>query len=479
MTTPIRPEPPAYEYLMYLRETGQKAEAAEFEQYLRETGQEAAIGQATRQSEYQSGRLGRRMQRENQNEREQVEAEMAAEANTSGLRGAGIRGLGALSAVARDIPGVEAAQAGIRSLIQRQPYGEALGDIRSAQAEVNPVSRTGLRLIGGGVSAAALPGSPAMQGARYGGLLNIASADPDKTVGERALTGATGAVGGGLLGKAGDVAATGLRALRAPNFVKATRALEAQRSQATAPLYAQAEREGVQSAMTPVTPQLRNVLDESDISGIVGELQTQRQFRGLPENDPRMLDAVYKALSDIERQLQNPLNAMNPTRVNTGRFNVANVQAAKRQLLDAMSEGAGAPMPTYRGAVQEYAAQSAPIDAMSEGFQAMRTAMGAGGSPDNLLNKGPEALGDMLRGAAPEVVEAARTGALGGIKRSVGAAGLTGMLNPLRTVGRASLLDGAKTIREIERFAPKPMPRSLLEFLQSTGVSGITPDVNP
>lgn len=479
MSAPIRPEqPPAWEYLMYLRDTGQNALADEFEQYLRETGQETMIGVANRQREFQSGRMERRIARENQNEAERVAAEIEADEARSGLRGAATRGLGALTSLARDIPGVEAASAGVRSVARGQPYGEALSDIREAGEQVNPVSRAGLRMLGGGTAAAAIPGSPAVQGAASGGLLNLLSADPDKSAYERLASGIGGGILGGAIGKVADVAGTAGRAMMARPVDEAIPALQQARAQAASPLYRQAAQEGSVAASQPLTPELARALAEPDVADIVQGLRTQRQFRGLDERDPRFLDAIYKALSDAERTAQSPLAAIDPRRVNTGRFAVENIRAAKQQVLDAMSRAPGAPMPSYADAVETYARESAPIEGFQRGYKAMGAEVGARENPMRIVREGQRGLLDWLESRSPEAAEAAAQGQAAYTKRRLEQAGVTGLLNPLRSTARNALLEGGNLMRQVDAYRTPTLRRSLLEYVQAALPAASTPDVD-
>lgn len=116
--------------------------------------------------------------------------------------------LGGIASLARDIPGAEAAQAGVRALVRRQPYREALSDIRGAEDSAPGVVRNANRFIGGGIASAVLPGGAAAKGAQYGALTGALSSDPNSGVESRAIGAGAGAVTGALaghyLGKAGD-----------------------------------------------------------------------------------------------------------------------------------------------------------------------------------------------------------------------------------------------------------------------------------
>lgn len=378
---------------------------------------------------------------------------------------------GMLGAFSKDIPGMEAAQAGIRSLTRDVPYREALGDIRDAYESAPKGVRIPARIVGGGAAAAMLPGSPAMAGALYGGSLNALSADPDQSLLERGIKTGTGALIGGTVGKVADVVGTGIRAARAPRIEDRLRELSQMRSRASSPLYREAIEQGTQAGTR--TPAIQAFLAEPDIAPIVERLGTMRQFAGLAPEDPRVLDAIYKELSDQARAVAKPLAGYDPTKPNLARAGSQNVGMAKDQFLQAVSRDVDAPMPAYGDAVAEFARGSRAIDATKRGYQAMRTAASAGGSPDNLVKHGPASLMDFLEGQAPELADEAATGALGYIRRSVGAAGPTGFVNPLRTTARNALFHGGDVLRGIEGEAPK----TLLDFLQRGAISAGTPNL--
>ncbi len=479
MTPPIRPEqPPAWEYLMYLRDTKQNALADEYEQFLRETGQQEMIGVANRQLEFLSGRMERRIARENQNERELTEAEMELDAQRASPV---TRGLGALSSLAQDIPGAEALQAGARAVahtlasrvglpVEAQGYNEALSDIREGQQTVNAIPRTALRLAGGGIAGAAIPtASPVRAGAIYGGLSNLLAAEEPESVGSRLGSAAIGAGAGAAIGKVADVVTTGLRAAGAPKITDTLRELEELRAARSAPLYREALEQGVGQTNTP---QVQAFLAQPDIAPIVERLASSRAMQGVAPDDPRMLDAIYKVLSDQQGALRRQLAVNDPSRPNLGRFEGENIAQAKRQALEAMDTA----MPAYRQAVGEFAEGSRALEGAKRGYQAMRTQAGAGGSPENLMKRGPQSLMDWLE-RNPEQAEDALTGALGYVKRSAGAAGPMGLLNPLRTTGRGALLEGGDLLRQIEQYAPRTTKSTLMEALQRTAITGATPNV--
>lgn len=109
--------------------------------------------------------------------------------------------LGVIASTGRDIPGVEAAQAGVRSLVRRQSYREALSDIRGAE-DAAPIAATlPARLAGSALATAVLPGGAAAKGAQFGGLTGALSSDPNSGIESRAIGAGVGAATGALAGR--------------------------------------------------------------------------------------------------------------------------------------------------------------------------------------------------------------------------------------------------------------------------------------
>lgn len=115
--------------------------------------------------------------------------------------GVGSKILGSVASLVRDIPGGEAAQAGVRSLIRRQSYRDALSDIRTAEDAAPTAATLPARVIGGALSSAALPGGAAAKGAQYGALTAALSSDPNSGGESRAIGAGFGAGVGYLGGK--------------------------------------------------------------------------------------------------------------------------------------------------------------------------------------------------------------------------------------------------------------------------------------
>lgn len=125
--------------------------------------------------------------------------------------GVGTKTLGVIAALNRDIPGAEAAQAGIRALVRRQPYDEARADIRGAEDAAPLAATLPARLVGGGMSlvapARALGLGAKTAGALYGALSGLTDSDPgiskEWRAGNTIGGAAVGALGAGALNKIG------------------------------------------------------------------------------------------------------------------------------------------------------------------------------------------------------------------------------------------------------------------------------------
>jgi hypothetical protein len=140
------------------------------------------------------------------------------ESDEGGAPGIGTKTLGVIAALNRDIPGAEAAQAGVRSLVRGQSYASARNDIRGAEDAAPLAATVPARLLGGGLAAVA--GGRALNlgakgaGALYGGLSGLGDSDV-MSKDDRVANALGGAAIGGLAGAAGQkVGALGAKVLR-------------------------------------------------------------------------------------------------------------------------------------------------------------------------------------------------------------------------------------------------------------------------
>lgn len=369
-------------------------------------------------AEYASGALERRMAGANARD----VANAAEETEPVGPVAAAGHALGATAAnLGEGIPGFEAVQAGTRSLVRGEPYREALGDLRHETGKLPTALKTGERIVGAMPLSKFLPGSAARGGAILGGASGALEADPDQGLLPRAIGTGAGAVGGALVGKLGELAVTGARTIAAPTAAANVLARKAQQALSARKLYSTALAEGQGKGPTPEVSQF---LAQPDIAEIVGELQQTRPFQGVQPHEPKMLDAVYKTLSDRVAQLRKGLESPTPNRPNIGRFRMQDTKAAQGDLLDAVSGGTSmpGPMPTYRDAVQDFAQQAKGIEGVNKGYDALRTRIGKTlPRSANLTKTTPESLEEWSRAADDASKEAAGEGVLGGVKTAGGA----------------------------------------------------------
>ena len=139
--------------------------------------------------------------------------------------------------------------------------------------------------------------------------------------------------------------------------------LVAQRAAKAKPTFAAAESEGVANRMTPRTPAMEAWLNEPDIKSIADDLLQTRQYRGRTPDDPEVVRAIYRVLSDRQgtlkaSQLSNPKNL--------GRIEGENLSLAKRQGMDAIA-GPDGPMPSFRPANENFADASRLKEAYESG----------------------------------------------------------------------------------------------------------------
>lgn len=312
-------------------------------------------------AEYASGNLGRRMARENEND-----AEAAAVPEPTGKLRAFGHSLAATGAnLAAGIPGMEAAQAGARSLLRRQPYGEALGDIRGQTEKIPGALRTAERIAGALPLAGKLPGSPATSGALLGAADQAFDADPDRGVGERALRTAGGAAVGAVAGKALDLGTTALRGVKAPSLGKSLLARRSAMRDADKAAYGAAASEGAAAATQPMTRALRDAFDSPTVKPFVDMVRTSRKFGSA--DDATVAREAYKLMSKQQGGLAKRLNEQGFDAAT--QFQHDELGLAKDELLNAADQL----MPSLRGAIRQHAANAGEIDAVKRGARTLRS----------------------------------------------------------------------------------------------------------
>lgn len=332
---------------------------------------------------------------------------------------------------AQGLPGVGAVEAGagvIGSQVGRlfggkgMSYPESYATLKEMTGRVGDKTSRGERALGAIATAPFLPANPALAGGLYGALGEVADANPDRGAASRGggalVAGALGAATGGVLGRW----TTAARAVGATNAATNVIDREATRGANAAPRYATAEAEGVANGTR--TAQVASETSQPDNAAIIARLRETREFRNLADDDPKMLDALYKVHSDEAGRLGRAADAPTPTRPNIGRFAERDVRQAQAGLLNAMDR----PMPSYRGAVEGFAKESNGIDAVEYGSDLAKMVGGHGiTSGKNLTRNTPQQFSEWVKTASPEEIAAVKEGILGS-QRATGGKAVPGMM---------------------------------------------------
>lgn len=329
---------------------------------------------------------------------------------------------------AQGIPGMEAVQAGARSLVRGQSYRDALGDIRGETERIPTPLRIAGQLPGVVASSGVAPGASAVKvGGAYGAASQALNADPDLPLGERAARTVGGGVAGAVIPAAmkglattGRIANTGVRALA----TKTTPAMLLQQQEAalqakTGPMYARALKEG-QGAVVP--PQVRAALDRPQVKEISQRLQGMDDYAGMSDDSPEMIQAIKQALNEQSIALKKPQQLANTGKgaAFSGRAERRQVERLSRDLTDAvatpgqlMGPNQGRPvitapmMPSQRAADQAHAQGKALQTATEHGVNAVAAANRGTTVGSGLRQRSPEAFERWVQTkASPDEVDA-------------------------------------------------------------------------
>lgn len=335
----------------------------------------------------------------------------------------------ALANISRDIPGAEAAQALVRSIARRQPYGEALQDIRGGTSALPAAVRIPTRMAGGALATAVAPGSTlARQGAAYGAAMGLTEAAPEVGVAERVVRGAGQAALGGLVGKATDVAGTALRARTVPTAESVLLRQRAAREAASGPKY-EAFRQMGDLAERIESP------EQAERAAAILELPVVRRaielVRGesprlakLENTDAQVLDAVYKRLGRKSFKSE------------TG-FETGEAVRELGLLMDDLSGGAYSPaVEAFREGSRKIAATERGAALVSAGQRPSRATL------KSAIEKSLESMPEFISNATPAERQAALRGVLGELRQF----GLYDLVSPVGVGfrGGISLVPGAR-----------------------------------
>lgn len=353
-----------------------------------------------------------------------------------------------LANVSRDIPGAEAAQAGVRAVVRGQPYREALADIRQATDALPTVARVAPRVAGAALAGAVMPGGTALrQGAAFGALSGLTEASPDIGVGSRVGRALGQAAVGGAAAKGAQVAGTVLRSAFTPS--RATQLIG--QSEATARRSGPRYEEFRKLGELPETDALNDILNLRVVRTAIDEVKGQSPtLSKLPDTDARVLDAVYKRVGNKAFTAKHG-------------FETGEARAA---LLDAIDEASGG---LYRPAVGMFRTGAQQSAAIQRGARAAQVASTGGGTTMRAaLEESPEALAKWAETATAAQRRAAVQGVLSGLgSRAASDISRINVFQPfswLPAARRANI--ASNLIADIERSLPRtPVRRTAEAFL--------------
>jgi hypothetical protein len=340
-------------------------------------------------------------------------------------------GLGLAASAPQAIPGAEAVQAGARSLFRRQPFSEALSDMRASTDPIPVPLKIAVQLPAL-LATAKLPISPAKAGALLGGASQALSPD-SQSASERALRTTLGTAGGAAVGKFLDSGQNLLRA-KLPGRVTAgelTQQLEGQMRAADRVNFGPATREAAASSQRIAG--VRKILNSPTVKAFTNDVRSSPQFA--KADDASVLAEVYSSMGAAERSLKQSLRKeFNP---DSQRL-LTDIVRAKQDLL----READKVMPSFRPAVQAHAIAESKIDAVGTGVSAAKRVFGATPGGKQLRSQSVERFADILRKMTPEDRSVAVAGAMSETDRQTGfqpnAVSLGGLLTSIARPGKMS-----------------------------------------
>ncbi len=431
-------------------------------------------------AEYASGALAKRMSAANARDAANLADERSANGETA------LDPIAShIANLASGIPGVEAAQAFVRSKVRGEPYAQSLTDLRESAKTINPVARYGEKMLGAAPLAALLPGSPAIQGAILGGADQALAADPE-SLGRRAFNTAAGAGVGAAVGKLVDVGTSAVKAGFAKNPQANILARQADRAASAAKLYGAAQTEG---EMNGANTAVRQFIQEPEIASRIEALQSLEQYKNTPADSPEMMRALARNMSDEAKTLSKGMAVTDPSKPNTLREKAISLADLKKRLTNTVSDpslpmGPQPPggtiiepsmMPSFREASQDFAQRSSEIDALRKGMSALQGESGQQRpTPNAVISKNPktlEAFANWSQTAGPKggpvspgELQAAREGVLGDLSNA--------WRYEKQGIRMAPFRHDAAVASKLLRAAPDKS-QTLTDLLQSLGLTSL------
>lgn len=357
------------------------------------------------------------------------------------------KALGGLASLGKNIPGVEAAQAGARSFFQAKPsgasrfgfvptksdesYTDALSNIRQGESSSGAVGKMN-SVIGGTVAAAATPGKTAFQqGALFGGAGGLLGADP-QSAGDRVWNTAKGAAIGGTTGKVlGELAPNVARVIAAKTLGKNVLQRSTAMDAADAVNFSKAKGEGDLAAASPTPPAVSSALADTDVRPYVNVVRASGLFQNA--DDPTVLREAYKLMGEKERMLGSRIVGSDDYKAGSELERNEIIQG-KRQL----AQAAEPIMPSFGPANLAHAQAEGGLDAVKAGADATGRILSGASIPGKKIaaNSREQFIASILEKNKTEA-EATRQGVLGQIQARTGRTGIT-TPNPIKGFGLPS-----------------------------------------
>lgn len=318
----------------------------------------------------------------------------------------------AVANVARQVPGAEPAMALARSVTRRQPYGEALSDIRQSVERLPAAVRIPTGMAGGALATAAMPGKTiARQAAAYGAAMAAGEASPEVGLAERAIRTPVQGVLSGILGKAMDVGGTAARARFVPTAEQTLLKQRAAQVATSKPKYTAFRELGDLADNITTDEQLEKTANIISLPVVRRAIDLVRgespRLKDLPDTDAQVLDAVYKKLGKKAFRAEG--------------FETGEAKRALGEVMDDLSDGLHSQATgTFESGAKQIAATERTAGMVAAGYRPSKATL------KSAQTRSMEALPEFLSKASEAEKRAAVLGTLGELRQF----GLTDLFQP-------------------------------------------------
>lgn len=404
----------------------------------------------------------------------------------------------ALAQPLRALPGGEALMAATRAVARRQPYGEALEDIRTAQESISPVAGAITRGATGMAALGPLLGRLPQATSAVGGALQAAGVGAGVTGAERALSatpepaservrGTAGAASrGAMIGGGLQAVGRGLMGLRdvGRSFVVPSRggqqvAADLALSARTGPMYQAAEQAGL------VTQGPAQTLGQAGIREYVDDILSSPSFQKKYPNPSQqdIIKAVREHIIDVQQAAEKAAAGQATTggqRIQAAtRLKQEDAQVLAQRMLD---ESDYFTQGLYRQAVTATAQGKATQRAAQEAGEAVRTAATRSWVPGERLGReSTEAFVRDVGRMTPQEIAAAKPAGYAGLRESLNLSwsplsgfglpqSMTRIVQARPVVQALEQASAAQRAPGIRRSYEAATPKSIRDYLLAAGI---------